>query len=72
VEAALADSAWRRDGIYVALKERVMNEEWARIFRRFLEAGFLVPPTQQDPLVLPGEMSSGEENALAECLQNSG
>jgi hypothetical protein len=72
VEAALAGSVWRREGIYVVLKERVTDEEWTRIFRRFLEAGFLVPPTQQDPLVLPGELSPGEENALAGCLQNSG
>jgi hypothetical protein len=68
VEAAL-DGRWRREGIYVALKERVTDEEWARIFKRFLAAGFLVPPTQDDPLVLPGELSPGEEKALARCLQ---
>jgi hypothetical protein len=71
VEAVLEGSAWKREGIYVTRKEPVTDAAWARVFKRFLEAGFLVPPTQREPLVLPGELSSGEENALAECLRNA-
>jgi hypothetical protein len=70
VDAVLAKSLWRQEGIYLSLKERVSDEEWTRVFRRFLDAGFLVPPTQEEPLVLPGELSHGEEKLLAECLQN--
>jgi hypothetical protein len=68
VDEALADGPWRREGIYVFPRERVTNEEWSRVFERFLEAGFLIPPTPRDPLILPGELSPGEEKALAECL----
>jgi hypothetical protein len=69
VNEALANGPWRREGIYVFPKERVTDEEWSRGFERFLKAGFLIPPTTQDPLVLPGELSPGEEKALAGCLR---
>ncbi|MDR1468845.1 MAG: hypothetical protein LBT00_06080 [Spirochaetaceae bacterium] len=69
VDEALADGPWTRAGLYVRLRQRAPDEEWARLFRRFLDAGFLAPPTQRDPLILPGELSDGEEQALAECLR---
>ena len=69
VNEALAEGSWTREGIYVRLKKQAADEEWARLFRRFLDAGFLIPPTQRDPLILPGELSPGEEKALAECLR---
>jgi hypothetical protein len=69
-EALLTEGApWTREGIYVRLRERATDEEWARVFRRFLDAGFLIPPTQQNPLILPGELSGGEEKVLADCLR---
>jgi hypothetical protein len=70
VDEALADGPWTRTGIYARLKERATDEDWTRIFRRFLDAGFLIPPTQRDPLIVPGELSPGEEKALAECLRD--
>jgi hypothetical protein len=33
-----------------------------------LEAGFLLPPDQEDPLILPGTMSPGEEAKLGELI----
>jgi hypothetical protein len=69
VDEALTGGPWTREGIYVRLKEPAPAETWARLFRRFLDAGFLAPPTQQTPLILPGELSSGEEKALTECLR---
>jgi hypothetical protein len=69
VDEALTSGPWMREGIYVRLKEPIPDEAWARIFRRFLDAGFLAPPIQQAPLILPGELSPGEEKALAECLR---
>jgi hypothetical protein len=68
-DEVLAGGSWKREGIYVRLRDEAADEEWARIFRRFLDAGFLIPPTQRDPLILPGELSPGEEKALAECLR---
>ena len=46
-----------------------MNPElWAILFRRFLDAGFLLPPAPEHPLILPGILSPGEEAKLAEIL----
>jgi hypothetical protein len=70
VDEALADGPWTREGIYMRLKETATDDGWARIFKRFLDAGFLAPPSPCDPLILPGEMSDGEEKALAECLRD--
>jgi hypothetical protein len=67
VEEALTGGPWRRTGIYVTRREKTTADEWARIFRRFLDAGFLIPPTPHDPLILPSELSPGEEKLLAEC-----
>jgi hypothetical protein len=69
VEEALAAGPWRRTGIYVTPKEEMTDTEWDRIFKRFLDAGFLIPPTQHDPLILPGELSPGEEKQLAACVR---
>ena len=65
------NSLWRRKGIYITLKEKTQqsqNEEWETIFTQFLEAGFLIPPTPSQPLILPGELSDGEEAKLARCI----
>jgi hypothetical protein len=43
---------------------------WEDLFRRFLEAGFLIPPDPADPLILPGILSPGEEVKLAALLQS--
>jgi hypothetical protein len=60
-----ANSMWQRQGIYLTLKEK---KEWETLFTQFLEAGFLIPPTPSQPLILPGEMSDGEEAKLAAAL----
>jgi len=64
----LNQSRWQRQGIYLTLKEKVNNEEWSALFQSFLEDGFLLPPTQAHPLILPGELSQGEEAKLASLL----
>jgi hypothetical protein len=69
VEKALANGPWRREGIYITPREKMTDNEWTRIFRRFLDAGFLIPPAQHDPLILPGELSDGEDKLLAECFR---
>jgi hypothetical protein len=69
VEEALFNrpGPWQREGIYITPKQKMTDTEWERIFKRFLNAGFLIPPTRHDPLILPGELSPGEEKRLAEC-----
>jgi len=59
---------WQRQGIYLTLKEKPAAQEWNMLFYKFLEAGFLLPPTPSFPLILPGELSDGEEVKLISVL----
>jgi hypothetical protein len=68
IAKALKDSPWRRRGIYLSLREPAGPESWAALFRRFLDAGFLLPPVPDNLLILPGILSPGEEAKLAEIL----
>jgi hypothetical protein len=70
VEKALAreDCKWKQEGVYLYYRETLDSEAWAEIWKGFLEAGFLLPPAQEDPLILPGIMSPGEEAKLAGLL----
>jgi hypothetical protein len=62
---------WRLDGIYVYSLKAADSESWAGLFRQFLEGGFLLPPLPSEPLIIPGEMSCGEEAALSELLSRA-
>jgi hypothetical protein len=66
IEKALEKSLWHRQGIYLELKEK--PEAWNELFSQFLNAGFLLPPSPSFPLILPGELSNGEEAKLASVL----
>ena len=68
VTKALQQSRWQKQGIYLTLKNDPKAEEWDALFDQFLEAGFLIPPTPSFPLILPGELSQGEEAKLASAL----
>jgi hypothetical protein len=65
IEKAISD-IWQRCGIY--LTTRVDREKYTQLFRRFLEVGFLLPPSADEPLILPASMSKGEETQLAKLL----
>ena len=66
---ALKESTlWERHGIYLTLKEKPSQKTWAALFTQFLEAGFLLPPVPTQPVILPGELSQGEDAKLAEIL----
>jgi hypothetical protein len=69
IRSILPESPWLNRGIYLSLREAVDGETWEKIFRRFLEGGFLIPPGPAEPLILPGELSPGEEAALVSLLQ---
>ncbi|MCL2880736.1 MAG: hypothetical protein FWF29_10860, partial [Treponema sp.] len=63
-----------RSNIYLAPRNALADSAlaagaWETIFRRFLDAGFLLPPVPGHPLILPGIMSPGEEAKLAMLLQ---
>ncbi|MDR2964302.1 MAG: hypothetical protein LBU88_00815 [Treponema sp.] len=61
-------SPWRRESIYLTLKETPSLKTWAALFDKFLQAGFLLPPTPEHPVILPGELSDGEDAKLAAIL----
>jgi hypothetical protein len=71
IDRALANQVscrWQRRGIYLTPQQPPSPEEWAALFRRFLDNGFLLPPVCSQPLILPGVLSPGEEARLAELL----
>jgi hypothetical protein len=56
---------WKREGIYLTYSGNVDMDFWETLWKQFMEAGFLLPPTPEDPLILPGILSPGEETKLA-------
>ena len=69
---ALRTSAfWKREGIYLSLKNEVEPHKWELLFKKFLDSGFLLPQDQSSPLILPGELSDGEDAKLAASLEFS-
>jgi hypothetical protein len=68
IEKALG-GVWRRQGIYITVEPEPDMEKYEAIFRRFLEGGFLIPPSPAEPIILPASMSSGEESKLAELIR---
>jgi len=68
IEKALKVSPWQRCGIYLTLEKETNREKYSGLFKRFLEGGFLIPPSPEEPLILPSSMSDGEEAKLAGLL----
>jgi len=66
VDKVLKNNRWQRRGIYLELKEK--PKSWDALFDKFLSAGFLLPPSPIFPLILPAELSDGEEAKLAAVL----
>jgi len=62
---------WQRQGLYLTLRHNPSPEDWAALFRRFLDKGFLLPPVSSQPLILPGVLSPGEEAQLAGLLADT-
>jgi hypothetical protein len=69
IQQALRQSKWQRRGIYLHYGEPLDKESYRSLFLHFLEGGFLLPPCQDTPLIIPGILSPGEELRLAELLQ---
>ncbi|QQO09712.1 hypothetical protein [Breznakiella homolactica] len=64
VDRALQNGPWKRTGIYLVFQNLLDEEAYKSLFLRFLEAGFILPPTPDLPAILPGEMSPGEAAKL--------
>jgi hypothetical protein len=71
ITAAVSQSGlWRRRGAYLSLASALDGEAYTALFRRFLDAGFLLPPGLGEPLILPGILSPGEEAKLAGLISS--
>ena len=68
LRGALSGSPWRRQGIYLTVEPDTDKRAYEVLFRRFLEGGFLIPPSPGEPAILPLSMSAGEETKLAGLL----
>ncbi|MDR2601483.1 MAG: hypothetical protein LBC53_03400 [Spirochaetaceae bacterium] len=68
LNAVLQKTSLRRDGIYLYFDGA--GELWPSIFEGFLQKGFLAPPSPGSPVILPAELSAGEEAALAGLFRN--
>ena len=69
IEKALSGSRWSRHGIYLMLNSGMDGTQYKALFLRFLDGGFLIPPSPAEPAILPASMSKGEEVKLAELLK---
>ncbi|MDR0556251.1 MAG: hypothetical protein LBG43_00035 [Treponema sp.] len=66
---ALKSSEWRQKGMYIHYGGRLDDDGYSALFQRFLEAGFLLPPTSSQPAILPRVLSVGEEAKLAALVR---
>ena len=67
-DSFLSEKGWHREGIYLYMKKEPKTGEWPVLFQKFMDAGFLLPPTPLQPLILPGELSEGEAAKLCTVL----
>jgi hypothetical protein len=71
IDRALAQGGpWKRRGAYLSLSVVPGEEGYTALFRRFLDAGYLLPPGPGEPAILPGILSPGEEAKLAALLNS--
>ena len=66
-----AGCKWRAQGIYLFPSPQ-LQENWKQVWEYFLEEGFLLPPSPDEPLILPWRipniLSQGEETKLANLI----
>ncbi|MFP3042610.1 hypothetical protein LQZ19_12410 [Treponema primitia] len=68
IKKTLNQSKWQGNSIYLHYGEAQEEQNILQRFKTFLAHDFLLPPTPQDPLILPGILSPGEEIKLAKLL----
>jgi hypothetical protein len=68
INRALSQSIWRRRSVYLYAPALSGGGAYAPWWNYFLQAGFLLPPHPQQPLIIPRILSAGEEAKLAALL----
>jgi hypothetical protein len=67
----LSETVWQRRGIYLTNPHAKDDAHYEKIFKRFLDEGFLIPPKKKLPLILPVKndaLSQGELAKLSSLL----
>ena len=65
---ALASCSWKLHGIYLSPLNPWTEDAYELFFKRALAGGILIPPRSDIPMILPREISPGEDAALARVL----
>ncbi len=71
----LTGTPWQQRGIYLSSPDKKDESHYERIFLRFFEGGFLLPPERNLPLILPvkpDSLSPGELSKLKTLLTDFG
>ena len=71
IESLFTQNHWQRNGIYITSKKVLDKKAYTDLFLNFLDKGFLLPPSNDLPIILPETMSLGEEAKLAELLRKN-
>jgi hypothetical protein len=70
----LSETSWQRRGIYLMNPYFKDDAQYEKIFQRFLDKGFLIPPKRNLPLILPIQkdyLSQGEIAKLSSLLREA-
>jgi hypothetical protein len=65
---AVRTGVWHRKGIYLHYSESLIEDAYAGLFYQFLSEGFLLPPSQEQPAILPAVLSAREKAKLEALL----
>jgi hypothetical protein len=67
LNAVFTQSKWNKNGIYF-YRRSCDKEQYSILFKHFLAYGFVLPPEQNIPAIIPGILSAGEEATLAKLI----
>ncbi|GAB1482391.1 hypothetical protein MASR2M78_12060 [Treponema sp.] len=69
--AALRKSSWIQRGLYVNAGYQGNPDEYKKLFHQFVASGYLLPPDPGLPIILPSDLSSGEDAGLAALIKKA-
>jgi hypothetical protein len=74
LQKSIRNGLWEMRGIYVyaqSSQKHCALPEYEALFRRFLAAGFLLPPDPSLPIIIPESLSGGEEAHLMQVFKKN-
>ncbi len=64
-----AGNSWEQKGPYHIFKGS--EEEYDTLFKKALSDGILLPPDKSDPMIIPGELTTGDQKLLISFFQST-